>query len=90
STSVGAMASVLTVIILWTYFFIQGWQIPGYTVGGTGALPVAIILVASATAMVAGSLLSPIPRNEIIEQFFPTTGDKAQAPRGIEEQIARG
>jgi SSS family solute:Na+ symporter len=71
STKVGAFASLLTVAALWTYYFIQGWGQPDYSVGGTGVMPVAVIVTASALAMVAGSLLSRPPGDAILRKFFP-------------------
>jgi SSS family solute:Na+ symporter len=71
STKYGAWASVLTVSALWLYFFVRGWSIPGYTVGGSGLMPVAVILPASAIAMIAGTLLGPRPKQESIDRFFP-------------------
>ena len=71
STKVGAFASLLTVTALWTYYFIQGWGQPDYSVGGTGVMPVAVIVTASALAMVAGSLLSRPPGDAILGKFFP-------------------
>ena len=70
STKYGAFASVLTVAALWSYFFFQGWKVPGYTVGMTGAMPVAVILAASATAMVIVSLATKPPEKATIEKFF--------------------
>ena len=70
STKQGAIASVFSVIILWTYFFIQGWQTPGYTIGGTGIMPVAVILAVSTSAMVFVSLLTKPPELAIIQRFF--------------------
>ena len=70
STQYGALASVLTVAALWSYFFYQGWQIPSYTVGMTGVMPVAVILVASAAAMVGGSLLTKPPAKTTVDAFF--------------------
>ena len=70
STKWGAFASVISVAVLWTYFFIQGWKVPGYTVGGTGIMPVAVILAVSAVAMVVGSLLSKPPPRETVDPFF--------------------
>ena len=70
STKTGAFASVITVAVLWCYFFFQGWKIPGYTVGMSGAMPVALILAASAVAIVVGSLLSKPPQESTLEKFF--------------------
>jgi hypothetical protein len=38
----------MTVVVLWTYFFTQGWGDRAYTVGGTGVMAVAVILGAIA------------------------------------------
>ena len=71
STKVGAAASLVTVACLWTYFFQLGWETPGYTVGGAGIMPVAVILAASTAAMIIGSLLTRPPDESVIHQFFP-------------------
>ena len=70
STQYGAWASLLSVAVLWGYFFVQGWETPGYTVGGTGLMPVAAMLAVSALAMVVGSLLSRPPDKAVLSQFF--------------------
>jgi len=70
STRVGAFASVLTVAVLWAYYFSQGFGRPDYTVGGTGIMPVAVIVFASAAAMIAGSLLSTPPDDARLQRFF--------------------
>ena len=71
STKYGAFASIISVVVLWSYFFIKGWQAPGYTVGSTGIMPVAVILVVSAVMMVSVSLLTKPPNSSVIEKFFP-------------------
>ena len=70
STKLGAFASLLTVTALWTYYFIQGWGQPDYSVGGTGVMPVAVIVTASVLAMLAGSLLSSPPCDATVRKFF--------------------
>ena len=70
STKYGAFASVITVAVLWSYFFFQGWKVPGYTIGMSGVMPVAVILAASAAAMVIVSLMTRPPDNETIGKFF--------------------
>ena len=65
STKQGAVASILTVVALWIYFFARGWSVPGYTVGGSGVMPVAVILVASALAMVLVSLATRPPDERV-------------------------
>jgi SSS family solute:Na+ symporter len=74
STKYGALAAVVTVAVTWIYFFVQGWENPGYTVGGSGLMPVAVMLAASTFAMVAGSLLTSAPDDFVLQKFFPSDG----------------
>jgi len=67
----GALAAVLTTVALWVIFWWRAWEVPGYTVGGTGLMPVAVILAASALALVVVSLLTPAPHPERVARFFP-------------------
>lgn len=71
STWQGAAASVLTVAVLWSWLFARGGAVPDYTVGGSGVMPVALILAASTLAMVVGSLLSRPPERAVLDRFFP-------------------
>lgn len=70
TTRAGAFAAILTVAVLWIYFFADGWQVPGYSVGGTGVLPVVVITAASSVALVVVSLLTRAPDERILERFF--------------------
>lgn len=70
STRTGVLASLITIAFLWTYFFLEGWRDPGYTVGGTGLMPVAVIFPASALALVLGSLFSAPPGDGVLLKFF--------------------
>ncbi len=79
STKYGAFASIFSVVVLWIYFFLQGWQAPGYTVGGTGIMPVAVILAVSAVAMLVGSLISKPPDPAVIQKFFPSAAEKTDS-----------
>jgi SSS family solute:Na+ symporter len=72
STKYGAFASVVTVVVLWLFFFFRAGNSETYTVGGTGIMPVAIILAASAAAMLIVSLLTRPPAPAVIAKFFPT------------------
>ena len=76
STKYGAFAAVISVVALWIYFFVQGWQAPGYTVGGTGIMPVAVILAVSTVAMVIGSLIGKPPDPTVVQKFFPSEAEK--------------
>ena len=79
STKYGAFASVISVVVLWIYFFIRGWQAPGYTVGDSGVMPVAVILAVSAVAMIIGSVISKPPDPSVVEKFFPPEVEKADS-----------
>ena len=71
STKWGALASTLTVAVLWIYFVSHGWKDADYTIAGTGIMPVAVILLASTVAMIVGSLLTRPPGAETLAKFFP-------------------
>ena len=71
STKVGAFASIVSVVILWIYFFLQGWETSGYTVGGTGVMPAAVMFLVSSTVLVIGSYLSRPPGESVVSVFFP-------------------
>lgn len=71
STRQGAIASVITVAGLWIYFFVTAGDNPGYTVAGTGLMPVALILAASTAAMVSVSLMTRPPAPAVLVRFFP-------------------
>ena len=57
--------------MLWTYFFLRGWQVPDYTVANTGIMPVVFILAVSTIAIVGGSLITRSPDPDLINKFFP-------------------
>ena len=71
STAAGGIASILTALGLWAWFLSRGWGDPGYTVGGTGLMPVVVVLAGSTLAMVAGSLASAPPPHERVDRFVP-------------------
>lgn len=77
STKWGAAASTVSVIVLWTYFVSVGWESRDYTIGDTGVMPVGVMLVVSALAMVVGSLLTKPPEAAVLDKFFPaaSTGE---------------
>ena len=70
ATKNGGVAAVLTVAALWIYFFSEGFKVPGYTVGGTGVMPVAVIFLASSAAMVIVSLVTRPPDEAVVARFF--------------------
>lgn len=71
STKFGIAASIVTTAILWIWFYSDSLAAPGpYSVAGTGLLPVAVMLPASAFALVAASLLTRPPDRETLARFF--------------------
>ena len=71
STASGALAAVAAVVGLWLYFFLDGFGVAGYTVAGTGIMPVAVITVASAVVLAGVSLLTAAPPPQALARFFP-------------------
>jgi len=71
STKQGVLASVASVVGLWVIFFYKAWNVPGYTVGGTGIVPVAVLLVVSGAVLIFVSLLTRPPAPRVLEKFFP-------------------
>ena len=71
STKWGAFASTISVVVLWTWFVVHGWKDADYTIADSGALPVAVILLVSAAAMIVGSLLTRPPEQATLGKFFP-------------------
>ena len=74
STKHGVLASIGSVAALWIWFFVKGWSVPAYSVGGTGILPAAVILVVSAIVLVVVSLVTRPPERRVLEKFFPGEG----------------
>ena len=70
STKQGVFASIISVILLWLYFFLQNWQTPGYSVGGIGIMPAAVLIAVSAAALIIVSLLTKPPKLQTLEKFF--------------------
>lgn len=72
STKYGILCSIFSVILLWLYFFLRYWQTSGYTVGGTGIMPVAVIIFVSSLTLIIVSLLTKPPSSETINRYFNT------------------
>ena len=73
STKSGVMAAVVVVALLWIYFYVRSFGAPGeYSVGGTGILPVVVIVVGAFAALVIGSYLTRPPREATLAKFFPS------------------
>ena len=72
STKSGVLCSIFSVIVLWLYFFLRYWQTSGYTVGGTGIMPVAVIILVSSLTLIIVSLLTKPPSSETVDKYFNT------------------
>lgn len=77
ATRAGAWASLATAVVLWLYYFAHAGQNPGYTIGGTGLMPVAVIVPAATLALIAVSLATAPPPPEALAPFFPGEGRRS-------------
>lgn len=75
SNKYGAFASVFSVIALWLFFFLKAGSDQKYTLGGTGIMPVALMICVSSLVLIVVSLLTPSPSEDRIRKFFPQTRD---------------
>ncbi|MEM6456549.1 MAG: sodium:solute symporter family protein [Acidobacteriota bacterium] len=80
STAAGVGAALATTVTLWLAFFLHGGSVPGYTVGGTGLMPVAIVAGASAIVLVLVSLATRPPSDDVLAPFFPDAASEASTP----------
>jgi solute:Na+ symporter, SSS family len=72
STGAGVLASIATVAVLWTLFFLDSLGSSGeYTVGDTGLLPVVFLFAGAVVSLVAVSLLTSPPPESVLDRFFP-------------------
>jgi SSS family solute:Na+ symporter len=71
STKYGAFASLISVIVLWVYFFFHAGSSETYTLADTGIMPVAVMLFVSTIAMIVVSLLTKAPEDATLRKFFP-------------------
>lgn len=79
STKHGVFAAVLSVILLWLYFFFRNWQTPGYTVGDSGIMPVAVLIAVSSVTLIVVSLFTKPPTSQTRRKFF-TDSDVGGTP----------
>ncbi|HRC84126.1 MAG TPA: sodium:solute symporter family protein [Thermoanaerobaculia bacterium] len=71
STWQGGLAAVVVTALGWSWYATRAMADPGYTVGGTGLLPAAPLLLASALALAVVSWLTPPPDPARLARFFP-------------------
>ncbi len=88
STKYGAMASIASVVILWVYFFLQGWENPNYTVGGSGMMPAAVMLMVSSAVMLIGSWVTKAPDADRLQRFFPEATSNIVKPTLMGNEVA--
>ena len=70
STKQGAFACVLSVIVMWLYFFGQSGNARDYTIADTGIMPVAVLLAVSTATLIVVSLATSPPDRVTLEKFF--------------------
>ena len=71
-TKQGAVAGIVSVIVLWITFFLSSiGEGRAYTVGDTGVIPVVGIVLGSAIMTVVVSLATPGPDRATLHKFFP-------------------
>jgi SSS family solute:Na+ symporter len=70
-TKAGAYASVMTMVVLWVYFFTDAdfGEHGNYTVAGM--MPVAVIMAGAVVALVLVSLVTRPPSATTLAKFFP-------------------
>ena len=71
STKQGAGSAIVSVILLWIIFYVSSLGVEGaYSVGGTGLIPVAVIVPVSTVVLVVVSLFTRPPADA--DRFFPS------------------
>lgn len=72
STAPGVLASIATVAVLWTAFFLDSRGSHGeYTAFDTGLLPVVFLFAGAVVSLVAVSLSTSPPPDSVLDRFFP-------------------
>jgi len=74
TTSRGVIAAFATVAVTWVYFLQRSWSDPGYSLWGTGLMPVVAMTIASSVVLVIGSLVSRPPEDDRVRRFFEAEG----------------
>ena len=70
TTATGAVASLLTTVLVWSYLFKKAEYGLNSDYLVLGMMPVAVIFAASALALVIGSLITKPPSDETLGKFF--------------------
>jgi SSS family solute:Na+ symporter len=79
STRHGAVVAVAVTAALWIYFVERAWSEPGYTLAGSGWMPVVAMFAASAATLVAVSLVTRPPSEEHLTGFFGPESEEEAA-----------
>jgi solute:Na+ symporter, SSS family len=66
----GVIAAIVTVFLMWTYFLLQSWSQPGYTVWDTGLMPVVFTVVGACLALFVGSIVSRPVSEEVVNRVL--------------------
>ncbi|NUQ62527.1 MAG: hypothetical protein HUU20_08565, partial [Pirellulales bacterium] len=81
TTAAGAIASVLTAVAaLAAIVFVSTWTGKDETELLYGIMPVAVMLPASAAALVLFSLVTRPPAQHVLERYFPTARSNPIVP----------
>ena len=74
TTKYGAIASVLTATIVWLMLFNAAEWGANRSYLFLGMMPVATIFACASVALVAVSLLTKPPSQEVLDRYFPSSG----------------
>lgn len=75
TSATGVTVAILSVVVLWIYFFVHGWQDPAYTVMNTGLKPVVVTTAGACLALFAVSLLTSPPAEADVERVLGPLDD---------------
>ena len=91
-TAIGAYASMMVTAALWVLWFHQSGYGADKHFLVLGMMPIAPLTVASAVALVAGSLCSTPPESRVVNRFFPranNNGNNANGGGGSRDRRSR-
>ena len=87
-TAVGVYACMAVTTVLWVYWFHQSGYGADKHFLVLGMLPIAPLTMASAAALVIGSLCSKPPEARLVNRFFPRSNDSNRS-RGSNDRRSR-
>ncbi len=74
TTRAAVLAAFGTVALSWVYFVSRAWNDSGYTIGGTGLMPVVGMTAASVAVLFVVSIATRAPSEERLHRFFDPFG----------------